>query len=310
MKSNDKKFFEKKNISVKQNKGRNLITLYRICIMTMMVLSLLFMCSCNKVKTNINSNHNEKVTSAEKSEKSETTESPKTEKSETENPQTTQEGAIIPDTDIDYDKKVIYLTFDDGPSQYTGQILDVLKKYDVKATFFVTNCSPDYNDNITRESKEGHTVGAHTATHIYGKIYTSVGDYEADFNKINDVIEQRTGKRAELFRFPGGSSNTVSKRYCKGIMTTLAKYMTDKGYTYFDWNVSSGDASESMTEDRAYDNIIDGVQKRDYSVVLMHDTKPFNPKVAERVIKWGIENNYKFMPITKKTPLVKHRIAN
>ena len=141
--------------------------------------------------------------------------------------------------------KVIYMTFDDGPSRNTDRLLDILKKYNIKATFFVTDVFDAYEYCIKREYEEGHTVAVHSYTHNYARIYQSPEAYWNDFNLMNDVIEEQTGHRATLFRFPGGSSNTVSFNYCDGIMSTLAAQSRQKGLTYFDWNVESGDAGRT-----------------------------------------------------------------
>ena len=112
----------------------------------------------------------------------------------------------------------IYLTFDDGPGKYTEELLSILDKYNIKATFFVTNQFPEYQYLINMEYEKGHTVGIHTYTHKWS-IYESVESYLEDFNKISNIIFEQTGQYTKIFRFPGGSSNTVSKNYSKGIMT-------------------------------------------------------------------------------------------
>ena len=150
--------------------------------------------------------------------------------------------------------RTIYLTFDDGPGPYTEKLLDILKKYKVKATFFVTNQFPDYTYLIAREYAEGHTVAVHTYSHDYDYIYSGVEEYVEDFMRMREVIYEQTGEYTNLFRFPGGSSNTIS-RITPGIMTVLTQAMPDMGFKAFDWNVPSGDAevgsglSERDTED-------------------------------------------------------------
>ena len=209
---------------------------------------------------------------------------------------------------------IIYLTFDDGPGQFTDQLLDVLDKYDVKVTFFVTGAYPKYAHCMKREAEAGHTVAVHTYTHDYAKVYASAEAYWNDFNKINDVIEKQTGKRAALFRFPGGSSNTVSKNYCKGVVTAVAQQAAAKGYKYFDWNVSSGDAGQTKDTDRVYQNVISGIQSSTKygrsSVVLQHDVKSYSVAAVERIIQWGLQNGYTFMPLSSSSPTAHHNIAN
>ncbi len=204
--------------------------------------------------------------------------------------------------------KVIYLTFDDGPGPYTQQLLDVLAKYNVKVTFFTVNTK--YNDLIAAEVAAGHSVGIHSATHDYPTIYASEDAYFADLQKQQDIIYQQTGEKTTLLRFPGGSSNTVSKNYCPGIMSKLTQDVTDQGFQYFDWNVSSGDAGETTDTETVYQNVIQGVQQHDVSVVLQHDIKEFSVNAVEKIIVWGLENGYTFLPLDATSPTAHHRVNN
>ena len=208
--------------------------------------------------------------------------------------------------------KVIYLTFDDGPSIYTSKLLDVLAKYDVKVTFFVVkgNNSDESLDILTREAQEGHTVAIHSYSHNYKKIYASEEAYFADLEAMSDIIYEKTGIRTTLVRFPGGSSNTVS-RFNPGIMKRLAAALEEKGYHYFDWNISSGDADgKPRTSDDIYNNVVSACAKREVSVVLQHDIKSFSVDAVERIIQWGLANGYTFLPLTEDSPGAHHRINN
>lgn len=208
----------------------------------------------------------------------------------------------------DKDAKTIYLTFDDGPSIHTEYLLDILKKYDVKATFFVVgNTSPEI---LKRIVDEGHAIGAHSLTHNYKKIYSSQEGYFNDLNAILDVIENATGVRTSLIRFPGGSSNTVSKAYNIGIMGNLAKAVNEKGFTYFDWNVSSGDAGETKDTETIFNNITKGIEQFNVPVVLQHDTKKYSIDAVENVILWAFEKGYEFDVLSPEYPIVKHKINN
>ncbi|WP_455721565.1 polysaccharide deacetylase family protein [Agathobacter sp.] len=206
--------------------------------------------------------------------------------------------------------KVIYLTFDDGPGEYTSQLLDILDKYNVKVTFFVTNTHPDYQNLIAEEAKRGHTVAIHSASHNYGKIYSSENAYFDDLDEMNSIIKAQTGSDASIIRFPGGSSNAVSKKYCKGIMTQLTNDVTARGLLYCDWNVSSGDAGETKNTDTVVQNVISGVQQHNVSVVLQHDIKGFSVNAVERIIQWGLSEGYTFLPLTTSSPMVHHGINN
>lgn len=203
--------------------------------------------------------------------------------------------------------KVIYLTFDDGPGPYTGKLLDILKKYNVKATFFVTGSGD--SSLIAREAAEGHTVAIHSMTHNYKKIYASEEAYFADLQAMNEVIKAQTGAYSTLLRFPGGSSNKVSS-FNKGIMTRLTRAVHEAGYEYYDWNVSSGDAGETTSTDQVYRNVINGVKGRSSSVVLQHDIKNFSVNAVERIIQWGLENGYTFLPLTRGSPTAHHGLNN
>ena len=204
-------------------------------------------------------------------------------------------------------KRIIYLTFDDGPSEHTNRLLDVLKKYNVKATFFVTGRGSD--DAILREYKEGHQIALHTNSHSYAAVYSSVDNYFNDLQAISDRVERITGYKSKLIRFPGGSSNTVSRAYSRGIMSTLTREVENRGYKYFDWNVSSGDAGGTTTSDGVFNNVIVSL-KEDYSIVLQHDVHGFSVDAVERIIKYGLENGYTFEKLNESSPTAHHGVNN
>ena len=205
--------------------------------------------------------------------------------------------------------KIIFLTFDDGPGEYTEDILNTLKQYDVKATFFVTDQFGDYESLIAREAAEGHTVAVHTYSHDYS-IYESDTSYWDDFNKMNDVIEAQTGMRSDIFRFPGGSSNTISYDYSEGIMSTLTWEAGEYGLDYYDWNVDSNDAGGAESAEEVAANVIEGIQNNDISVVLMHDIREYTKNALEQIIKYGQENGYTFMSIYKGCTVCHHDVNN
>ena len=208
------------------------------------------------------------------------------------------------------DDKVVYLTFDDGPGEYTAQLLDVLAKYpEVKVTFFVTNQFPDYQDLIAREYNEGHSVAIHTYSHKYDVIYSSEEAYWDDFNKMQDVIVAQTGQETKLLRFPGGSSNLISD-FNPGIMTRLTQQMDEKGYVYFDWNVLSGDAGETEDTAEVVRRTTEAISEMSVSVVLQHDIKEFSVNAVEDIIIWGLDNGYTFLPLTESSPTAHHGVNN
>ena len=207
------------------------------------------------------------------------------------------------------DGKVIYLTFDDGPGPYTGRLLDLLSAYGVPATFFVTAADSRYYDLIGRAYREGHSVGVHTYTHNYKQIYASEEAWFEDFFAMQEIIYQQTGDYTKIFRFPGGSSNTVSN-FNPGIMSRLSAIMQDMGYRYFDWNVSSGDAGETSDTYEIIENITGGCRNQRLSVVLQHDIKDYSVAAVEQVIIWARDNGYSFRALDMQSPDFMHGINN
>ena len=207
--------------------------------------------------------------------------------------------------------KVIYLTFDDGPSQYTGELLDILARYNVKATFFVTGRNSNYFYYIKRAYDEGHVIGLHTYSHNYSSIYSSIDAYFNDLNSISEVVKNQTGVYSNLIRFPGGSSNTVSRNYTVGIMSQLSSLVESRGYSYFDWNVSSGDASSVILDSSSYaQNVINSLGNGSYYVVLQHDTNINSIRAVSSIIEYGLSHGYSFGVLGNNGPIVHHRIAN
>lgn len=206
--------------------------------------------------------------------------------------------------------KVIYLTFDDGPGAYTARLIDILSKYNVKATFFVTGYNDKFNDLLKREASEGHTVALHSYTHNYALIYTSVDAYMNDLISIQNKVKEYTGITSKIIRFPGGSSNTVSRKYKNGVMTELTKKMDELGFRYFDWTISSGDAGETKDSNKVFLNVTSQIKPDHNNVVLMHDIKPYTVDAIERIIEFGLSNGYTFAPLTMNSPDVHQKVNN
>lgn len=206
--------------------------------------------------------------------------------------------------------KVVYLTFDDGPYKYTGRLLDILDKYGVKATFFVTNQFPAYQNMIGETHRRGHTIALHTYTHNYANIYSSEDAYYNDLSLIHNLCVSQTGVTPTIVRFPGGTNNKVSMKHCAGIMTALTQSISYHGYLYSDWNVSSGDAGGTTSREQVAANVIAGMQKNNVSIVLQHDIKSFSVEAVDDIIFWGLENGYTFLPMTDTTPMVHYRPQN
>ncbi len=173
-------------------------------------------------------------------------------------------------------EKICYLTFDDGPSDNTLKILDILDRYNAKATFFVIGNTGKL-DYVKQIHARGHVVGLHSNSHqIYQKannIYASTEAYFNDLNAISSKVEQLIGIKSKIIRFPGGGSNTQSAKFCKGIMTRLTNQVKAKGYAYFDWNVDSGDASGNrVPASTIVNNVLAQSRNKNSVCVLMHDT--------------------------------------
>ena len=206
--------------------------------------------------------------------------------------------------------KIVFLTFDDGPWDATDELLDILARHDAKVTFFVTNNHPEYINCIGRAFREGHTVAVHTLTHDFDKVYASSENYWSDFEAMNDIIEEQTGGyRSNIFRFPGGSSNTISS-FNPGIMTRLTQEAAQKGLDYFDWNVDCGDGGGLNDTPQLTQNIINGISNTDISVVLCHDSHTATVRAIEDVLIWGEQNGYVFLPLGKGVTTSHHTVAN
>ena len=206
--------------------------------------------------------------------------------------------------------RVVYLTFDDGPSEYTQDILNILDKYNVKATFFVT-CSDNLEEFSKKIIEKGHTLALHTCTHKYSYVYSSVESYYEDLNNISNLVEKYTGVKSKYIRFPGGSSNTVSKAYSRGIMSILTNKVKEDGYKYYDWNIDSNDAGGANSE-QVYANVIGALQNSDRGVnmVLMHDTKSATKDALDKIINDALNMGYAFSNINDYTKEIHHGVNN
>ncbi|MCP1111384.1 peptidoglycan/xylan/chitin deacetylase (PgdA/CDA1 family) [Lachnospiraceae bacterium PM6-15] len=206
-------------------------------------------------------------------------------------------------------EKVVYLTIDDGPSALTSQVLDILDRYQAKATFFVTGAMPDYYHLIGEAYRRGHTIGLHTMTHDYAKVYASVGAYFADLEQIGSVVSGQIGYVPCFIRFPGGSSNQISANYSKGIMSTLVGAVQEKGYQYYDWNCSVGDGSV-VNADQVVAN---GTSKSNQNIVLLcHDsqTKQATVDGLPRVIEHYQSQGYVFKALDRNSYAPHHGVGN
>ncbi len=211
-----------------------------------------------------------------------------------------------PETEVTAAHKV-YLTFDDGPSKYTDDILDILDRYGVKATFFVVGKETDSAKEAMQEIVDrGHTLGMHSYSHKYSEIYGSVEDFAEDYAKIRDYLYEVTGVESTVYRFPGGSSNTVSDID----MREFADYLDSQGVRFFDWNISSGDGGKKLLSvETLVENSTGDIERFETSVILMHDaaSKPTTvealPIIIENIL--ALEDTV-ILPITDDTEPVQH----
>ena len=201
----------------------------------------------------------------------------------------------------------VYLTFDDGPSIYTNEILDILEEYHVKASFFVVGKEGnDAQQALQRIVEDGHTLGMHSYSHKYKELYESMDSFTADFEQIRDYIYQATGVESVYYRFPGGSSNTISEID----MHEFINYLESQGVAYYDWNVSSGDGGNmKLSADTLLENCTKDLDTRDRSIVLLHDSaeKPTTvealPEIIENILA---RPDTVILPITENTRPVHH----
>lgn len=207
---------------------------------------------------------------------------------------------VTPDTEK---KKICYLTFDDGPSQNTVKILDTLKKYDIKATFFLVGTEIDgYESVIQRMAEEGHTIGIHCNRHDYGALYSSVDGFLSDFERIYQKIYDITGEYPQCFRFPGGSNNVIAERH--GTTQAIIDEMTERGFDYYDWNAYTGDAESGSSAERVYSKAISEItgSSRREVILLAHDaasktdTAEQLPRILDKLC-----GQVEFLPITAST---------
>lgn len=187
---------------------------------------------------------------------------------------------------IPTDKKTAYLTFDDGPSENTEKILEILKEHNIKATFFVI--TGEYNsknlDLLKKIYEEGHTIGIHSHSHVYKEIYDSKESFLEDMNSASDIIYEKINVRPSILRFPGGSINEYNKNIYQDTIDELAK----RNFQYYDWNVSFDDAKKNTSVDEIVQSAMYGIeQNKDKNIIMLaHDQAKNNValEALEKVI--------------------------
>ena len=207
---------------------------------------------------------------------------------------------------------VICLTFDDGPSSVTPEVLDVLKENNIKATFFILDYSEQSKSMIQRIIDEGHTLAIHGMSHDYSKIYASAEATLENFTSLQKKIKKDFNYDVKYVRFPGGASNTISRNYCEGVMTEAVKKVQEESLEYYDWNVDVDDAGSARTPSEIYNNFVDGILPGVENIVLMHDGEGHMPtaKALQEIINYAKENGYVFTAISENTTPAKHSLNN
>lgn len=204
-------------------------------------------------------------------------------------------------------EKIVYLTFDDGPSENTRKILDILEEYDAKATFFITGSNEAYRPLIKKAYDAGHTIGLHTYTHDYAEVYSSEEAYFSDLEQIGKVAREQIGYVPCFIRFPGGSSNEVSQKYNQGLMSKLAADVQEKGYQYYDWNIDSGDGAGCKKDEIVARSATD---RYSHAVILFHDSaaKDETVEALPEVMEYYKGQGYEFRAIDRESFVPHHNI--
>ena len=200
----------------------------------------------------------------------------------------------------------VYLTFDDGPSSNTGEILNILKRHNVRATFFVNGPAsenPGLEPLYKRIVDEGNAIGMHSYSHKYNEIYASKEAFETDLDKIHSLIYNETGVDTRLYRFPGGSGNAVSRLP----MSDFADILHARGYEYYDWNIYPGDnTGKSYPEEAIIEGVLGNIDEYRSAFILLHDAENHDSTVdaLPEIVEGLLAKNAQFCVIDGNTPVI------
>ena len=200
----------------------------------------------------------------------------------------------------------VYLTFDDGPSSNTGEILDILKRHNVHATFFVNGPAsenPGLRPLYKRIVDEGNAIGMHSYSHKYTELYASREAFETDLDKIHSLIYNETGVDTKLYRFPGGSGNTVSRQP----MSDFADILHERGYEYYDWNIYPGDRTgKSYPKDAIISGVLENINEYRSAIILLHDSDNHDSTVdaLPEIVEGLLAQDVRFCVIDENTPVI------
>ncbi|MDQ0257405.1 peptidoglycan/xylan/chitin deacetylase (PgdA/CDA1 family) [Evansella vedderi] len=203
--------------------------------------------------------------------------------------------------------RIVYLTFDDGPTENTQGILSILKDFNAKATFFVNGRESDFAKKIYQQIVlNGHALGNHTYSHQYEIIYSDLSNFKADFYELQALLKETTGVEPKYFRFPGGSNSTRAHQHGgEQILWEIRSFLDNNGYVFFDWNVDSRDSAvQNQSKEVIIQETLAQVKGKNQAIVIFHDgpnkesTVEALPAILDQLAKWG----YSFKTLSKDAP--------
>ncbi|MGN7397631.1 polysaccharide deacetylase family protein [Peribacillus frigoritolerans] len=204
-------------------------------------------------------------------------------------------------------QKIAYLTFDDGPSLNTMEILNILDRYHVKATFFVKGNEEPYAKSCYQEMiSRGHSIALHSYTHDYSIVYRSTESFFQDLNRLETMLQEEYGIKSRIVRLPGGSNNRLRHQApTKPIINGILQQLKEKGYIYFDWSIDSTDGfSPSISEQQIISAVQKGTKNQKHVNILLHDINSMKNtvKALPDIIEFLKKEGYTFDTIDETTP--------
>jgi peptidoglycan-N-acetylglucosamine deacetylase len=204
-------------------------------------------------------------------------------------------------------QKIAYLTFDDGPSLNTMEILNILDRYHVKATFFVKGNEEPYAKRCYQEMiSRGHSIALHSYTHDYSIVYRSTESFFQDLNRLETMLQEEYGIKSRIVRLPGGSNNRLRHQAStKPIINGILQRLKEKGYIYFDWSIDSTDGfSPSISEQQIISAVQKGTKNQKHVNILLHDINSMKNtvKALPDIIEFLKKEGYTFDTIDETTP--------
>lgn len=199
----------------------------------------------------------------------------------------------------------VYLTFDDGPSPVTEQVLDILQEYDVPATFFVLGETSDKNLSLYRRmAEDGHSIGIHSYTHSLS-VYQNFDNFTADFEKLEELVLDTVGSLSYLYRMPGGSNSANCPDWLKN---EIKAYVKERGYVLYNWDIDPKDSREyTLGAEELAHNVVSAAEKKTDCdlIILMHDDalRTTLPDALPDIIEYFQKKGYNFAALQQNTDL-------